>query len=227
MPAVETALIQDAGTFASTLLLLAVDRFGVDVLSGENGPLTAETLIIGFKEHFGVDLPQDNLGKLMAAVGVIATNNLLRGLPSFLATVHGLLGDGTDWSYAEPIDTEDLAWAVTEALLLCPPEEEDVFDRQIVAYCRTILKKDGLMSPPAVLSFAKEADIYGDIGLFGEDILMEQSNRTNDVNEYIEEQVQKLLNQIASIPSLQVQASQLSESIKQELAAVSSHDKWT
>jgi hypothetical protein len=161
---------------------------------------------------------------------VIKTNNLFRGLPSFLCTVHGLLGDGTDWSYAEPIETDDLAWAVMESVLLAPPKPEDLFDPQIVAYCCVILKRDGLATPPSVLAFTKEDGIYGDlpgdIEIFGEDVLQEQADRTDDVNRYLEAQQQKLLEQIALIPHLGVEAAALNLAIQSELAGLVDADRW-
>jgi len=213
-------------TFASTLLILMFDRFGDAFLTGENGPWTAETIRLEVKDQFCVDIPDSNLGKLMSAIAVLVTDNFFRSLPSFLFTIHGLLGDGTDWSYAEPMDLEDLAWAMTEALLLSPAQEEDLFDSQIVAYCNTLVKREGLLSPPSVLCFAKEEAAYGEITAYDEDIMMEQADRTNAINEYIEEQTQALLSQIASVPSLNVTTSSLYAALVSELEAIQAKDKW-
>jgi hypothetical protein len=127
------ALIQSDEVFASTLMLLAADKFGTDVFTEDGSVWTPET----FRHEFGIQylckLPDDNLGKLMAAFSVLSSDALYRSLPSFLFTVHGLLGAGTDWSYAEPVDAEDLAWTVMEAMLIWPPEEGNLFDPQIVS----------------------------------------------------------------------------------------------
>jgi hypothetical protein len=226
MADVAELLIQSDETFASTLLILAIDRLGPQLITDEEGLWTAETIRMEIQEKFGVPIPDDNLGKLMAAIAVITTDNLLRGLPSFLFTVHGLLGDGTDWSYAEPIEVEDLAWAVMESILLCPPEQDDIFDSQIVAYCRIILKSEGLMTPPSVLAFAREDAVYGDIAIYGEDVLQEQSDRTGAVNLYLEQQQQRLMEQIASIPRLGVNADLLNAAVQAELAKLIDNDRW-
>jgi hypothetical protein len=140
--------------------------------------------------------------------------------------VHGLLGDGTDWSYAEPIDAEDLAWAVMEAMLIWPPEDGDLFDPQIVAYCQAMMKREGLMSPPGVLSFAREEAVYGDIGQFGDDILAEQAGRTQEVNDYLESQQTALFQQLESITAFGCTAAALVESVQQELQEIANADKW-
>jgi len=219
-------LIQSEEVFASTLMLLAADRFGMDLFTDDGSIWTPETFRQEFEIFFGCRLPDDNLGKLMAAFSVLTSDALYRSLPSFLFTVHGLLGDGTDWSYAEPMDAEDLAWAVMEAMLIWPPEEGDLFDPQIVAYCQAMMKREGLMSPPGVLSFAREEAVYGDIGQFGDDILAEQANRTQEVNDYLESQQLALFQQLEAIQSLGCTASALIESVQQELREIAGKDKW-
>jgi len=203
-----------------------IDRFGDAFLSGEEGPWTAEMLQIEIKERFGTAIPDDNLGKLMAGMALLTTDNFFRSLPSFLFTVHGLLGDGTDWSYAEPIDIEDLAWAMMETTLLFPPQEEDFFDSQIVAYCKTMVKREGLLAPPSVLTFAKEEEAYGNITPYDENVMKEQADRTNAVNEYIEEQLAALIHQISSIPALHTTAETLKTAIMSELELLYAGDQW-
>jgi hypothetical protein len=222
---IAATLIASEEAFASTLLIILLDRFGDSFLSGEEGTWTPETLRLEIKDHFDIDIPDDNLGKLIAAIAVLTTDNFYRCLPSFLFTVHGLLGDGTSWSYAEPIDLEDLAWAMQEAILLSPPQE-DLFDSQIVAYCQTMVKREGLLAPPAVLTFAKEEEAYGHITSYDENVMIEQADRTNAVNEYIEEQIQRLLQQISSIPSLNTSVDFLKAVIMSELEALYAEDKW-
>jgi len=219
-----TNLIGSDEVFASTLLLLAADLFGTDMF--QDGGWTPQTFRMEFEARFGSSLPDENLGKLMAAISVLTSDALYRSLPSFLMTVHGLLGDGTDWCYAEPMDAEDLAWAVMEAMLIWPPEEGDIFDPQVVAYCRTCMKREGLMSPPAVLAFAREDAVYGDIGQFGDDILREQAARTEEVNESIELRQAALYQQLESIKSLGCTADALAESVQNELREIAGQEKW-
>ena len=219
-------LILSDEVFASTLMLLAADKFGMDLFTDDGTVWTPETFRQEFGIQFGCLLPDDNLGKLMAAFSVLTSDALTRSLPSFLFTVHGLLGDGTDWSYAEPVDAEDLVWAVMEAMLIWPPEQGDLFDPQIVAYCRAMMKREGLMSPPGVLSFAREEAVYGDIGQFGDDILAEQADRTQEINDYLESQQLALFQQLEAIQAFGCTATGLIASVQQELREIANQDKW-
>lgn len=219
-------LIRSEELFASTLLLLTVEHFGQEMFDENGSSWTPQTLRMELGALFGCKLGDDQLGKLMAAIAVLTSDALYRSLPSFLMTVHGLLGDGTDWSYAEPIDAEDLAWAVMEAMLIWPPEEGDLFDPQIVAYCRTCMKREGLMSPPSVLAFAREEAVYGDIGQFGDDILREQASRTQEVNDDIEQRQAALFEQLESLKTLGCTAAGLAEAVQAELLEISGEEKW-
>jgi hypothetical protein len=222
------ALLSDPeNTFAATLLVILVDMFGGDtLLNGEYGSLTPQTISMEVERFYNVKLPPENLGKIMAAISLETTDNITRSTSSFLATVHGLIGDGTDWAYEEPVDVDDLAWALMEATLIWPPEEGVMYDPQIVAYCQLMLSREGIKSPPSILSFAREEAAYGDLGAFDNDVLMEQADRTNDVNEYIDNQQLKLLQQLESIPSLGVTGEVLVEKINQELMEIANQDKW-
>jgi len=203
-----------------------IDRFGDAFLSGEEGPWTAEMVQLEINEQFGVSIPDDNLGKLMAGIALFTTDNFFRSLPSFLFTIHGLLGDGTDWSYAEPMALEDLAWSMMEGMILFPPQEENLFDSQIAAYCKMMVKREGLLAPPSVLAFAKEEEAYGNMTSCDENVMQEQADRTNAVNEYIEEQLEALIRQIASVPALHMTAETLKAAIMSELESIYASDKW-
>jgi len=220
------ALIVSEEVFPSTLIAILIDKLGPDFLNSEEGPWAPETIRAEIESHFDVNIPDDNFGKLMAAIAVLTTDNFFRSLPSFLFTIHGLLGDGTDWAYGEPIDLENLAWAMTEAILLSPPQEEDIFDSQIVAYCKTLVQREGLLAPPSILTFAREEEAYGDITPYDESVMMEQADRTNAINDYIDEQLQALLLQIEAVPTLKTTASLLYTALTSELEALQSQDKW-
>jgi hypothetical protein len=219
------SLLQSDDTFASTLFIIAANTFGQELLGGDYGSLAPETIRIGIEQNYGVKLSDDNLGKIMAATAVVTTDNLMRTLPSFLFTLHALQGDGLDWSYGEPLETEDLAWGIMESFLLYPPDEDTHFDPQIVGYCQQILSREGIKSPPTVLAFAAQEDSYADLGL-AEDMLTEQADRTNAVNEYLEEQQQRLLLQLEQIDGLGLKAETILAAIQTEMSALAADDKW-
>jgi hypothetical protein len=218
--------VRTEGVFAATLFLICAHTFGEGLINGEYGAAAPGAIATAIKNAYAVSLPPENLGKIMAAISVITTDNLTRSLPSFLATIHGLLGDGIDWSYEEPIDVDDLAWALMEATLLYPPEEDTKYDDQIVGYIQLMLAREGIKSPPAILAFAADEDGYANIGQYDEDVLKEQAGRTDEINRYIEQMQDALMRQIASIPSLNVTADLLTEAINSELVSIARKDKW-
>jgi hypothetical protein len=223
-------LARSEEVFASTLLAAAIDLFGTEVYDDAGQLRAPGTFALEFQQRLGFPLPEENLGKLIAAFAVVTSDALYRNLRSFLCTVHGLLGDGTDWSYAEPVDTDDLAWALTEAFLLWPPfpedEESGTFDAETTAWCRALMKREGLLFPPAVLVFAKDENQALAAGQFDDDILLGQTERTEEINALVEQQQQALYAQLASLEIGQVTAEGLADGMRRELASLSDRDKW-
>jgi hypothetical protein len=229
-------LLESDDVFASTLLLMAAQTFGPEAvgLPEASQAWVPETFRYEFSEEWGAILSDENLGKLTAAIAVVTTNHLYRGVPSFLMTIHGLIGDGTDWSYGEPLDAEDLAWGITEAMLLWPPgrdtDDEDsdtVFDPSIVAYCQNILRSEGVKSPPSVLSFAREQDIYEDLGQEDFDVLSEQATQTQELNEYLEQRQEQLLMQLESVKIFGIKTDTLLNAMQAELMQLAELNRFS
>jgi hypothetical protein len=218
-------LLNGDDTFATTLLVILIDQCGEDIINGDSGVWTAQTVREEIRDIFSVQLNDSALSKIMAALSIIATDGMRNSLPSFLMAVHGLLGDGFDWSYAEPISVEDLAWCLTEASLLWPVSPDVLFEPQIIAYVKTMLQREGILFPPSVLRFA-DPEARRVFGSEDEDVMANQMDRTNSVQEYIDEQLQKLIMEVTSLNIGNVTADVLVEQLKQELQEVAAKDKW-
>jgi hypothetical protein len=218
-------LLNGEDTFATTLLIVLIDRFGDEMINNENGVWTPQTIRDEVVECFSVKLTDAAIGKVMAAASIITTDKMRSSLPSFLTVAHGLLGDGSDWYYAEPIDVEDLAWCLTEAMLLYPVSPDAAFDPQIVGYVQEMLKREGMLFPPSILRFA-DPDADRELGAEDEDIVRNQIDRTNAVQEYIDVQLQKMLNEVLSLNIASISMTQLVEQVKLELQEVASQNKW-
>ena len=100
-------------TFASVLLAVYLDRFGTEALDWD--PTTA-TLEI--EQEFDVDLPQDSLDKLMVAVQILTTDRFYKSLPDFITFCNVLSGDDYRPDMWDPADAEEVAWGVTEAMII-------------------------------------------------------------------------------------------------------------
>lgn len=157
-------------TFASVLLTMFIDRFGLEALTWD-----PTTIAMEIEEDFDVDLPQLALDKLMVAIQLLTTNRFYKSLPDFISFCNVLSGDPYRPDMWDPADAEEVAWGVTEALLIEPPEDDDAepFTDEIRAYIGAVLDSEGLVNPPDILRIAlRQARVAPSIGDFSDDPMM-------------------------------------------------------
>lgn len=138
-------------TFASVLLTLFLDRFGTEALQWDPTTITLE-----IEEEFSVDLSQLSLDKLFVAIQIMTTDKFYKSLPDFISFCNVLSGDTYRPDMWDPADAEEVAWGVTEGLLLYPPEDDDPepFTDEIRSYIGAMLDREGLINPPDILRIA-------------------------------------------------------------------------
>lgn len=157
-------------TFASVLLTMYIDRFGLEALTWDPSTISLEV-----EEDFDVDLPQLALDKLMVAIQILTTDRFYKSLPDFISFCNVLSGDPYRPDMWDPADAEEVAWGVTEALLIYPPEDDDPepFTDEIRAYIGAVLDSEGLVNPPDILRIAlRQARVSPSIGDFSDDPAM-------------------------------------------------------
>lgn len=157
-------------TFASVLLTMFLDRFGTEALTWDPTTVTLE-----IEEEFDVDLPQLSLDKLMGAIQILTTDRFYRSLPDFVNLCNILSGDTYRPDMWDPADAEEVAWGITEALLIYPPEDDDPepFSDEIRAYIGAVLDSEGLVNPPDILRIAlRQARVSPSIQDFSDDPTM-------------------------------------------------------
>ena len=157
-------------TFASVLLTLFLDRFGTEALQWDPTTITLE-----IEEEFGVDLSQLSLDKLFVAIQIMTTDKFYKSLPDFISFCNVLSGDTYRPDMWDPADAEEVAWGVTEALLLYPPEDDDPepFTDEIRSYIGAMLDREGLINPPDILRIAlRQARVSPSIEDFSDDPTM-------------------------------------------------------
>jgi hypothetical protein len=157
-------------TFASVLLTLFLDRFGTEALTWD-----PTTIVLEVEEEFDVDLPQLSLDKLMVAIQILTTDRFYRSLPDFIAFCNVLGGDTYSADTWDPADAEEVAWGITESLLIYPPEENQTepFSDEIRAYIGSVLDSEGLINPPDILRIAlRKARVAPSVGDFSDDPAM-------------------------------------------------------
>jgi hypothetical protein len=211
-------------TFASVLLTLFLDRFGPEGLDWDPA-----TRVLEIEEEFDVDLSQQACDKLETAIQILTTDRFHKSLPDFISFCHVLNGDRYHPNTFDPADAEDVAWAMTEGLLISPPEdhETDPFSDEILAYIGGVLDKEGIINAPDILRVAlRKARVSPSIGDFSDDpemfhaIYDVESGKTEDINETIRTKTQILAMQLAALKlqngNTQKVAQMLRDSVQQK-----------
>jgi len=176
-------------TFSVILLTLFLDAFGTEALQWDPA-----TVALEIEDEFNVDLPQTALDKLMVAIQILTTDRFYRSLPDFISFCNVLDGEEYRPDVFDPADAEEVAWGITEAALINPPEdaEEATFSDEIRAYIGTVLDNEGILNPPDILRIAlRAARISPALEDFSDDPMMFnavydlEAGKTEDINRTI------------------------------------------
>lgn len=144
-------ILQNPETFATSAVLLLVDRFGMECLAWD--PIT---LGLEIKGTYGFEPSQDLLDRVNAA-SVLYTSNLFHlSLETFNAVCNAFnLGTVTSETFL-PADLDDVLWGITEARVLTGDMfEETEFSHNIARYVGALLAESGIRKAPSVLGFAE------------------------------------------------------------------------
>jgi hypothetical protein len=131
----------------------------------------------------------------------------------------------------DPADSVECAWAVTEALLLVPPDAEDPepFSDEVRHYIGAVLREEGYVTAPDVLRIALDGDFADHVRFnFADDpemfqgIYDVQASKAAEVTDTVRENLTELLEQIQSLPLVHGDArglvARLSGQIRQDAA---------
>lgn len=190
-------------TFASVLLTVFLDRFGVEGLQWDPSTITLE-----IEEEFDVDLPQASLDKLLVAINLVTSDAFYRSLPDFVMFCNVLSGDTYRPDMFDPADSAEVAWGLTEGLLLSPPEDDQdgPFSDEIRAYIGAVLDQEGIINAPDVLKIAlRKANVSDAANEFSDDpdmftaIYDVEAGKTAEVDDIVRAKVQMLLGQLQAL----------------------------
>jgi hypothetical protein len=188
-------------TFGCVLLTMFIDKFGTEAIEWDPGTITME-----IEEEFDVDLPQLTLDRLMVAIQLLTTDRFFKSLPDFITFCNVLGGDEYNPELWDPADAEEVAWGITEALLIAPPEEDDPFTDEIRAYIGSVLDGEGIINPPDILRIAlRRARVSPSIEDFSDDPEMFsavydlEAGKTEDINQTIKFKTKLLVAQLRAL----------------------------
>ena len=205
-------------TCATVLLTLFLDAFGTEGLEWD-----PSTIALEVEEEFKVDLPQEAFDKLIAAIQILTTDRFFKNLPDFIMFCNVLDGEEYRPDVFNPADAEEVAWGITEALLISPPDESDqeLFSDEIRAYIGAVLDQEGIINPPDILRIAlRAARVAPSIGDFSDDPQMFnavydlETGKTEDINQTIVLRTKLLAAQLAALNLKNGNAKQVAEMLQ-------------
>lgn len=204
MNPMQEALISEQ-TLATVLLTILIDTYGTEAVDEWSAP----TIQAELEDDFNIQLPSDNLDKLMAAIAILKSNAFYKSLPDFIRLCNALCGAGYNPAVFDPADAEEIAWGVTEALLLSPPEEDDPFAAEVKGYISETLRSEGFTSAPDVLSsiYKLSSQVVGSYEEMATDNpeLFETAygiaaDKTSDVDAIVNDRLRALVAQLSRLP---------------------------
>lgn len=190
-------------TYASVLLAMFLDRFGTEGLEWDPTTITLE-----IEKEFDIDLPQLAFDKLMAGIQILTTDKFYSSLPDFINFCNILSGTTYRPDMWDPADAEEIAWGITEAILIYPPEDdiEEPFNEEIRAYIGGVLDSEGLINPPDILRIAlRTARVSPSITDFSDDPTMFnaiydlEEGKRQDIEQSIRQQTKTLAAQFHAL----------------------------
>jgi len=215
-------IILDGNTPATVLLVLAVDLLSEELLTWDPATVRME-----LEEMAGAKLPPASLNRLMAAVEIVTSDGFYRDLPTFVRLCNTLYNGTLDLETWDPADAGEVAWGITEALLLWPPDpqDEEPFDHKIVEYIGFALKDEGIMRPPDVLQLGiLPKDVWAEVqNTFSDDPQMfaaiydVEAAKTEEINQMVKARLRTILTLLDETP---LQVGDAKDSVKNMLAAL-------
>lgn len=198
-------LFASPNTFATTLLTLFVDMYGTDGFNWD-----PDTIRMELEDDLHVKIPTANFDRLMTAINLLTSDDFYRSLPDFISYCNILSGDTYDPRNWDPADAAEIAWGVTEALLIQPPDDEDEapFSDDIVAYIGYALDQEGIINPPDILRIAVRendparmvAGEYSDDPDMFNSIYDFETGKTDEIDQMVKTNLRGLAQQLENLP---------------------------
>lgn len=146
----------------------------------------------------------------MTAIHLLTSNSFFTSLPDFIELCNVLSGSASTLGEFDPADASEIAWGITEALLICPPDEEDKtpFASQIIDYISHVVEQEGMLVPPDILKLGTHDNsvVHKIQYQFSDDpemfnmIWNEEKSKTDDINNLVKTRLTALIKQLQELP---------------------------
>jgi hypothetical protein len=199
------AFWSNPSSFGMTLLTIFLDTFGMEAAQWD--PLTIQMEV---EQEFNVELPPSNYDKLLTAISILTTNSFYVSVPDFSRACVVLSGHHPTPNLLILPDCADIAWGITEGVLIMPPPEDhqNPFSPEITTFIGYCLDSEGIINPPDVLRIAtRDRQLvdrvnyeYSDDPEMLSSIYKMEESKTDDINKMVKSRIRSLLMQLASLP---------------------------
>jgi hypothetical protein len=159
------------------------------------------------RDDFQANVPKNNIDKIMAAVSILTTDVFYKNASKFVQLCNILADEEFNPLVFDPADSFEIAWGITEAMLLYPPDENEPFTREICAYIGSVVDDEGLVNPPDVLGIAlRNAPQSDPLANLSDDPTMysafydNQEAKSQEIKQMLAEHLNQLFEQLASLP---------------------------
>jgi len=220
-------ILLDPETSATVLLIAASDLLGPEWLNWD--PMTIR---MEMQEELGSPLKEPSFNKLLAARELVTTDGFYTNLPDFIRLCNALYNGSVSPHAFDPADAGEIAWAITESLLIWPPDpnEEEPFTDQILEYIGKTLDEEGIMTPPDVLrlgilneqTWEKVQATYSDDPSMFNAIYDKEREKTDEINAVVKARLRRLLETLDALP---LRDGDATDSVKRMLGAIQSKEE--
>ena len=195
-------VLQDEGSYASTILVAVAQVIPLDDMS----QMSFDALILDIQEELKTDLSESVNGlKLQAICNVLFNPTMFyEDVVGFIDICNVLSGEDIDPDVFDPADPFEMAWAIAEARLVDPPDEnENRWSDEVRQYMGLSLLEFGVPRPPANMTMAIMPESINPAMLMADqpDMLAAayeiQSITTESINQAVQEQLAELRDQLA------------------------------
>jgi hypothetical protein len=183
-------------TLTVVLLTLLQKQFGQDVYFWD-----PTTVFLEIKDEWGAEAATPVMDRISAGQIIVSTDQFFQDISAFLNICNTLSSGQPSFSVFDPVEPEEVAWALTEISLM---RELRPFAPTIRDYIRTILEADGYTEEnyPDIFEYVLKRRVPKAKGFKDELERSLHDDQTDNVEMYVMDRLQDVLYQFDKIPGM-------------------------
>jgi hypothetical protein len=188
-------------TYVTPLLILLIDSEGTDALGWH-----PDTVRIALENRYEIKIPSYTIDKIFAGITLLTTDLFYTDVKSFIDICNCFCGSSFNPLIFDPATVLEMSWTITEAHFLDPQDDTNVFSDEIKKYIGFVLREEGFIKPPDILSWAMNANFenmvatnYVDDPALFQMIYATHQNKTMEIESEIARMIRELDTQVADL----------------------------